>query len=112
MRIDVPSSTIPGKDLGAFLFSRASLIFQLASHKRICLEVLRILILGQKASFLSGSQSAGSRWRLQDREQERSLLAPLAAAGASSLCPDPLLTELCLDKLVGLNWFWVCAFFS
>jgi len=30
-------------DLGGFLFNSASLIFQLASHKHICLEVLRIV---------------------------------------------------------------------
>lgn len=33
---------------GAFLFSRPSLIFQLASHRQISLHGLRILRLGQK----------------------------------------------------------------
>lgn len=45
MRTAVPDSTISGQDLEAFLFSRASLFFQLASLKQIFLEVL---ILGQK----------------------------------------------------------------
>lgn len=59
MRTDVPNSTIPGTYLGAFLLSRASLMFQLASHKQICLQVLRILILGLKwiHEVDSGSES-------------------------------------------------------
>lgn len=35
-------------DLGAFLLNSASVIFQLASHKHICLEVLKSLTVGQK----------------------------------------------------------------
>lgn len=52
-------------DLGAFLFNSASQVFQLASHKHICLEVLRILRWDRSElhELDSGSQSAVSGLR-------------------------------------------------
>lgn len=80
-------------DLGAFLFNSASQIFQLASHKHICLEVLRILWwdrseLHELASVGHSQQSLGSGGM-----SERSVKPLVPTVGASCMCPKPLLAE-------------------
>lgn len=78
-------------DLEAFLFNSASQIFQLASHKHICLEVLRILWWDKNELHeLVGhsQQSLGSGGM-----SERSVKPLVPTVGASRMCPKPLLAE-------------------
>lgn len=96
---------------GSFLFSRPSLIFQLDSHRQICLHGLRILSLGQKVSSL--------RWTVG--HTQLSLGAPGRGGEAATSLGSPqwdpaahawsALAELCLDRR---GWFelisHVCVF--
>lgn len=88
--------------LGAFLFSSASLIFQRASHKHICLKCLESYS-GTEVNFMRQQVTVSSLGGLKSSERSET---PAAYSGGRPCVQSLCRLGLVLDKL---SWFELIA---